>query len=82
MPAADRAQYERMTQTPIPKLITKLSIPTVASMLVTALYNTADTFYVSHLGKSATAAVGVTYVAGTTVINGVSGRRNWGPMPY
>jgi len=61
MPAADRAQYERMTQTPIPKLITKLSIPTVASMLVTALYNTADTFYVSHLGKSATAAVGVTF---------------------
>ena len=59
MRPADRAQYERMTQTPIPKLITKLSIPTVASMLVTALYNTADTFYVSHLGKSATAAVGV-----------------------
>jgi len=61
MPTADRAQYERMTQTPIPKLITKLSIPTVASMLVTALYNTADTFFVSHLGKSATAAVGVTF---------------------
>ena len=54
-------QYKKMTETPIPKLITTLAIPTIISMLVTSVYNTADTFFVSQLGTSATGAVGVVY---------------------
>ena len=58
----DQEQYIRMTQTPIPQLITKLAVPTVISMLVTAVYNTADTFFVAMLDDTAaTGAVGVVF---------------------
>ena len=53
----DQAQYEKMTQTPVSKLIISLAIPTTISMLVTSIYNMADTFFVSQLGTSATGAV-------------------------
>ena len=48
-----------MLDTPIPKLVMRMAIPTIAAMLVTSIYNLADTFFVSHLGTSATGAVGV-----------------------
>lgn len=57
----DKDQFERMTTAPIPALIVSLAIPTIASMLVTALYNTADTFFVSQLGTSASGAVGIVF---------------------
>jgi putative MATE family efflux protein len=52
-----RKQFVKMTQTPIPRLIIGLGIPTMLSMMVTSLYNLADTAFVSHLGDSATAAI-------------------------
>ncbi len=52
--------YVKMTETPIPRLITSLAIPTVISMLVTNVYNMVDTFFVSRLGTSASGAVGIT----------------------
>lgn len=55
------AQYKRMTEEPVKRLILLLSIPTVVSMLVTSVYNMADTYFVSKLGTSATAAVGVVF---------------------
>ncbi len=54
-------QFVKMTQCSMPKLITSLSIPTVISMLVTAIYNITDTYFVSQLGTSASAAVGVVF---------------------
>ena len=57
--AADR--YRDMTETPVPRLITRLSIPTIISMLVTALYNAADTFFVGRISTEATAAVGLAF---------------------
>ena len=54
-------QYEKMTQTPIPKLILTLSVPTVISMLVTNIYNLVDTAFVGQLGTSASGAVGVVF---------------------
>ena len=54
-------QYEKMVNTPVWKLITKLAIPTITSMLVTSLYNMADTFFVSQLGTDASAAVGIVF---------------------
>ena len=56
-----RQQYIRMTQTPIGKLIGTLAIPTIISMLVTNIYNTADTYFVSRLGTSASGAVGIVF---------------------
>lgn len=60
--ADSEAQYLRMTQTPIPRLITSLAVPTIISMLVTSIYNLADTYFVSCLhSDSATGAVGVVF---------------------
>ncbi len=58
---------EYMTQTPVPQLILTLSVPTIISMMVTAIYNTADTFFVARvsdvaeINTSATAAVGLVF---------------------
>lgn len=57
----DQKQYDKMTKTPIPKLIVGLSIPTIISMLVTNIYNMADTMFVGRLGNSASGAVGVVF---------------------
>lgn len=54
-------QYNRMMLEPIPKLIVSLAIPTVVSMMITVIYNTADTYFVSQINKSAAAAVGAVY---------------------
>ena len=54
-------QYKRMMETPIPRLVTSLAIPTTIGMLITVIYNTADTYFVSQINKSASAAVGAVY---------------------
>ncbi|MDD3411632.1 MAG: MATE family efflux transporter, partial [Eubacteriales bacterium] len=55
-------KYRQMLETPIPRLICSLSVPTVVSMLITSLYNMADTYFVGLIGSaSATGAVGVAY---------------------
>lgn len=56
-----RNQYDKMTKTAVPKLVASLAVPTVVSMLVTSVYNMADTFFVSKLGTSASGAVGVVF---------------------
>ncbi len=55
------AQFEQMTTAPVPRLILRLAVPTIISMLVTSIYNMADTFFVGQLGTSATGAVGVVF---------------------
>ena len=57
----ERVQYEKMTKTPIPKLIVSLGIPTMLNMMVTSLYNMADTLFVSGLGDAATGALNVAF---------------------
>ena len=55
----DRHTY--LTQTPIPGLIWALAVPTIISMLVTGIYNTADTYFVGRISTEATAAVGLVF---------------------
>ena len=50
-----------MTETPITRLIISLAVPTVISMLVSAVYNSADAYFVSRIGTSASGAVGVLF---------------------
>lgn len=50
-----------MTGTPIPGLILGLALPTTISMLVTNIYNLADTWFVGRLGTSASGATGVVF---------------------
>ena len=56
-----QAQFIKMTETPIPNLVSKLAVPTVISMLVSSIYNMADTFFVAKLGTSAAGAVGIVF---------------------
>ncbi len=55
----ERKQFERMTKTPVPRLVVSLGIPTMLNMMVTSLYNLADTYFVSGISEQATGAVNV-----------------------
>ena len=50
-----------MTETPVARLILNLGIPTTISMLITNIYNMADTYFVGTQGESAQAATGVLF---------------------
>ena len=54
-----QAQFDKMTRTPIPRLVMGLAVPTILSMLITSVYNLADTFFVGQISTSASGAVGV-----------------------
>ncbi len=53
--------YDKMTKTPLAKLIISLGIPTTISMLVSNIYNMADTYFVGTLGESPQAATGILF---------------------
>ena len=55
------SQFDKMTKTPVSKLIIQLSIPAIISMMVTNIYNLADTAFVGQLGNSASGAVGIVF---------------------
>ncbi len=59
----DKAQenHVKMTKTPVPSLILRLSCSTIVSMLAGTTYNIVDMYFVSDLGNSAVAAVGVLF---------------------
>lgn len=60
MTAEEKLKY--MTETPLPRLILSLSIPTIISMLISSFYNMADTYFVGRIGSaSASGAVGVVF---------------------
>ncbi len=50
-----------MTTAPVGRLIVRMAVPTIISMMITAIYNMADTFFVSQLGTSASGAVGINF---------------------
>lgn len=58
---SEQIQYDKMINTPVSKLISTLALPTVISMLVTSIYNMADTFFVSKINTQASAAVGIIF---------------------
>ena len=55
-------KYRHLTGDPVEGLVCRLAVPSMVSMLVTAFYNMADTFFVGMLrNNSATGAVGVVF---------------------
>ena len=55
-------KFHEMTEAPVGRLVCRLAAPCIISMLVTAFYNMADTFFVGMLkNPSATGAVGVVF---------------------
>jgi putative MATE family efflux protein len=53
--------YTYLTSAPIHRVIPSMAVPTIISMLVTSLYNLADTFFVGRINTQATAAIGVVF---------------------
>ena len=57
------ARKQMMLHEPINRVIPKLAVPTIISMLITSIYNMADTYFVSQINTSASGAVGVIFSA-------------------
>ena len=55
-------KFIQMTKPPVERIICRLAVPCIISMLVTSFYNMADTFFVGMLkSNAATGAVGVVF---------------------
>lgn len=62
------AKYREMVESPLEPLIIRMSVPSIISLLITSIYNLADTFFVGRLGTSATGAVGIVYPLMTLIM--------------
>lgn len=56
-----------LTTAPVGRVILKMAVPTVISMLITSIYNIVDTFFVGLINTQATAAVGIVFPAMTVI---------------
>jgi putative MATE family efflux protein len=54
-------KFIRMTTMSVEKLVLSLAGPSIVIMVISALYNMTDTFFVSRLGTSQVAAVGIAF---------------------
>jgi putative MATE family efflux protein len=54
-------RFVRMTTAPVLGLVCSLAAPSIVIMLISALYNMADTYFVGALGTSVVAAVGIAF---------------------
>lgn len=59
--SATDLQYKKMTETPVAKLIIALGIPTTISMLITNVYNMADSYFVSQISLAAGGATSIVF---------------------
>ncbi len=69
--AREKKQFIKMTKTPIARLIIGLGIPTTLSMMVTSLYNLADTYFVSLIGDDAITAAASNLLALMSIIQAI-----------
>lgn len=61
-------RMELLGSAPIPKLLLSLGMPTMVGMLINALYNLADTYFVGGLGADQMGAVTVAFPLGQAVV--------------
>ncbi len=59
----EKSRSDSMLNDPIEQVIPRLAAPSIVSMLITAIYNMADTFFVSRISTSASGAVGIIFSA-------------------
>ena len=72
-------RMQLMSEGDVSKSLFKLGIPMVVSMLVTALYNVVDTYFVSGLGTQQVAAVSVAFPI-SFIFSGIGLTLVWGPV--
>ena len=68
-----KEKYERMTTAPVGRLVTSLAVPSIVSMLVSGVYNLADTFFIGQINTQSVAALGIVFSYMAT-----SSRGHWG----
>lgn len=61
-------KIQLLSSMPIPKALLAMGIPTMIGMLVNALYNLADAYFVGGLGESQMGAISVVYPIGQVVV--------------
>ena len=71
--ANEQARRNEMLTRPIPRVVAKLALPAVVTQLITLIYNTADTYFVSQINKSASAGVGATFAV-MSLIHAITAR--------
>lgn len=54
-------KFDKMANAPLRWLITTLAIPTILTMLVSALYNMADSYFVGKIDTSSVASIGIVF---------------------
>jgi len=59
--SARNEKFTKMTTAPVEKLVLELAAPSIVIMLISALYNMADTYFVSSLGTTEVGAIGVAF---------------------
>lgn len=57
----EQDNFTILTQAPVHRIVIKMAIPTIISMMVTGVYNIVDTYFVGQLDTQSTAAVGVVF---------------------
>ena len=55
------AKFVRMTTQPVGRLVTAMAIPSIVSMLVSGIYNLADTFFIGQINTPSVAALGIVF---------------------
>ncbi|GEM_PF-3140019 len=68
-------KFQRITAKPEERLVCKMSLPAIISMLITVLYNIVDTFFVGRIGNEAPAGVGLALPLAIKMYSDVSARQ-------
>lgn len=58
---AQEEKHQLMTTAPVEKLVLKMALPSIISMMISSIYNMVDTLYVGKLSTQAAGAVGVVF---------------------
>ena len=61
-------KLELLGSAPIPKALMALGIPIMIGMLINALYNLVDAYFVAGLGKSQMGAISIVFPLGQVVV--------------
>lgn len=54
-------KFDKMLNEPVKKLISSLAVPTIITMLVSALYNMADSYFVGKIDTTSVASIGIVF---------------------
>ena len=55
------AKFIRMTTRPVGRLVTAMAVPSIVSMLVSGIYNLAETFFIGQINTQSVAALGIVF---------------------